>query len=53
VIGSSIPTTSSTCFEEGDGVRINYSEGVGGRDHCVVVGSLAEFAKAVAAVRVG
>ncbi|MDZ4690530.1 hypothetical protein [Terricaulis sp.] len=39
------------CFEQEDCVRINYSEGVNGRGHCVVAGTLEEFAKAVGAVR--
>lgn len=41
------------CFEHEGGVRINYAEGLNGRDCCMVAGSLDEFAKTVGALKVG
>lgn len=42
------------CIETEGGVRVNYSEGgASGRDHCIVAGTLADFAKAVGAAKVG
>jgi hypothetical protein len=41
------------CFEDEDGVRINYSQGASGRDSVTVSGVLADFVKAVGAKRIG
>ena len=41
------------CFECEAGVRINYAEGQNGRDHCVVAGSLSDFAERVGALSCG
>lgn len=41
------------CVEVEEGVRINYAEGSNGRDHCIVAGSLEEFAKSVKAAKLG
>lgn len=41
------------CFEHEGGVRINYAEGQSGRDYCIVAGSLDDFAKSVAALKIG
>lgn len=39
--------------EKSGGVRVLYTQGSTSRDHCIVAGSLAEFAAAVAAVKLG
>ena len=41
------------CYEEEGGVRINYSQGVSGRDSVTVAGGLDEFAKTVGAMKMG
>jgi hypothetical protein len=41
------------CYEEEGGVRINYSQGVSGRDSVTVAGELDAFAKAVKALKIG
>lgn len=40
------------CLQIEEGVRVNYAEGGSGRDHCIVAGTIEEFAKAVGAPRV-
>ncbi|QGZ93206.1 hypothetical protein [Terricaulis silvestris] len=41
------------CYEEEGGVRINYSQGVSGRDSVTIAGGLDSFAKTVGALKVG
>lgn len=41
------------CYAEEGGVRINYAQGVSGRDSVHVAGGLEAFAKSVRARRVG
>ena len=40
------------CVEADGGVRVHYTEGSIGRDHCLVAGSLEDFAKAVGALKI-
>lgn len=41
------------CVQIEEGVRINYTEGGSGRDHCIVAGTLDDFAKTIGAQRLG
>lgn len=41
------------CVQVAEGVKVFYAQGATARDHCIVAGTVAEFAKAVGAVRVG
>ena len=41
------------CLQIEEGVRVNYAEGGSGRDHCIVAGTIEDFAKAVGAAKVG
>jgi hypothetical protein len=41
------------CFEHEGGVRIEFAEGLSGRDRCTIAGTLADFARRVGAVKAG
>lgn len=41
------------CVQVEEGVRVHYSEGSTGRDHVIIAGTLADFAKAMGALEIG